>query len=73
MPPLPVISGEKAIAAFKRDGWVFDSQRGSHIKLIKNGTSVKLIIPNHKTLDKGTLRSLIKKSGLTVDEFISLL
>ncbi len=73
MPPLPVISGKQALSVFKKDGWVFVSQRGSHMKLVKDGASVRLIIPDHKNLDRGTLRSLIRKSGLTVDEFIRLL
>ena len=33
----------------------------------------KLTVPNHKTIAKGTLRSLIRDAGLTVDEFIGLL
>ncbi|HBK53693.1 type II toxin-antitoxin system HicA family toxin [Syntrophomonas wolfei] len=73
MPSLPVISGQQAISTFSKDGWIFVSQKGSHIKMTKEGSSVKLIIPNHKTLDRATLRSLIRKSGLTVDEFIKLL
>ncbi len=73
MPPLPVISGKKALSTFEKVGWVFVSQRGSHMKLTKDGTSVRLIIPDHKTLDRGTLRSLIRMSELTVDEFIRLL
>lgn len=73
MPSLPVISGQQALRAFSKDGWVFVSQKGSHRKLIKDGFSARLIIPDHKTLDRGTLRSLIRKSGLSIDEFIELL
>ncbi len=73
MPYLPVISGQQALTAFSRVGWVFVSQKGSHMKMTKEGVSVKLIIPDHKTLDRATLRSLIRKSGLTVDEFIKLI
>lgn len=73
MPSLPVISGQQALAAFSKDGWIFVSQKGSHMKMAKEGIPVRLIIPDHKTLDRGTLRSLIRKSGLTVDEFIKLI
>lgn len=31
-----------------------------------------LSVPDHKEVAKGTLRSLIRSSGLTVDEFIDL-
>lgn len=32
----------------------------------------KLSVPNHKELDRGLLRSLIKDADITVDEFIAL-
>lgn len=73
MPPLPVVSGKEAVNAFVKDGWEFVSQKGSHMKMVKEGVPVRLIIPDHKTLDRGTLRSLIRKAGLSVDEFIHLL
>ncbi|MGI6436221.1 MAG: type II toxin-antitoxin system HicA family toxin [Syntrophomonadaceae bacterium] len=37
MPSLPVISGQQAIKAFAKNGWVFVSQKGSHMKLAKDG------------------------------------
>ena len=73
MPPLPVISGQQALAAFSKTGWIYVSQKGSHMKMVKSGVPSRLIIPDHKTLDRGTLRSLIRKSGLTVEEFINFL
>ncbi|MEA1960752.1 MAG: type II toxin-antitoxin system HicA family toxin [Bacillota bacterium] len=73
MPSLPVISDQQARTAFSRDGWIFISQKGKHMKMVKEGFPARLIIPDHKTLDRGTLRSLIRKSGLTVDEFINLI
>jgi len=39
--------------------------------LIKSGELITLSVPDHKTLDRGTLRSLIRKAGMTVDEFIN--
>lgn len=31
------------------------------------------VVPNHKTLKRGTLKSILRQAGLTVDEFIELL
>jgi hypothetical protein len=31
-----------------------------------------LSVPDHKEVARGTLRSLIRSSGLTVDEFVAL-
>jgi len=64
MPPLPVISGEAAIGAFDRAGWRCARQKGSHISLTNPGVNVNLSVPLHRELDRGTLRKLIRLSGL---------
>jgi predicted RNA binding protein YcfA (HicA-like mRNA interferase family) len=51
--------------------WV--RQRGSHTILVKPGHIATLSVPDHREIAKGTLRSLIRSSGLTVEEFIALL
>lgn len=73
MSKLPVISGMKAVKAFNKAGWSIARQRGSHIIMVKPGFRVTLSVPNHKKLDRGTLRKLIKAAGLTVEEFVELL
>lgn len=70
---LPLISGREAVRALEKAGWSVARQRGSHIVLIKPGVLVNLSIPNHKPLDRGLLRSQIRKARLTVDEFVALL
>jgi len=70
---LPVCSGADAIAAFLRAGWQRDRQRGSHVTLTKAGVPVVLTVPLHAELGPGLLRALIRKAGLTVEEFIGLL
>jgi predicted RNA binding protein YcfA (HicA-like mRNA interferase family) len=70
---LPVISGANAVRAFERDGWKIRAQVGSHLAMTKGGASATLSIPQHKELRPGTLRSLIRLAGLTVDEFRTLL
>ena len=71
---LPVVSGGEAIKAFERFGYEVDSQHGSHI-IIRHGSPPhrRLSVPNHKVRAKGTLRTLIREAGLTVDEFVALL
>ena len=44
-------------------------QRSSHIVMTKEGEMATLSVPHHKEVAKGTLRSLIRSAGLTVDEF----
>lgn len=72
MPKLPVVSGKDALRAFERAGWEVKRQRGSHVVMLKMGSITSLSIPQHKELAPGTLRSLIRAAGLTVEEFDNL-
>ena len=69
MTKLPVCTGEEAIRAFERAGWTRVRQRGSHVSLVKAESPVVLTVPLHRELGPGLLRSLIRKAGLTVEEF----
>lgn len=71
MPVLPVLSGRKAVGIFQNLGWQVARQRGSHIIMIKDGEIATLSVPDHKEVAKGTLRSLIRTAGITVDEFVA--
>ncbi|MBM3839279.1 MAG: type II toxin-antitoxin system HicA family toxin [Verrucomicrobia bacterium] len=73
MPALPVLSGRKVVRAFEKLGWQVARQRGSHIIMVKEDQNVTLSIPNHKEVAKGTLRSLIRAAGITIDEFTRLM
>ena len=73
MPPLPVCSGREARRAFEKAGWTFNRQRASHMILVKPGVPVNLSVPDHRELDRGLLRGLIRDAGMSVDEFLNLL
>lgn len=67
MPALPVLSGRQVVQVFGSFGWQAARQRGSHIILIKPDHIATLSVPDHKEVAKGTLRSLIRAAGLTVE------
>jgi predicted RNA binding protein YcfA (HicA-like mRNA interferase family) len=69
MPPLPKLSGREVVRVFEKFGWNVARQKGSHIILVKDDNIATLSVPDHKEVAKGTLRSLIRASGLTVLEF----
>ena len=76
MPKLPQVSGKDVIKALEKIGFSKISQKGSHIKIIrkKQNFTQTIIIPDHKAIKKGTLRSgILKNIPLTVGEFINLL
>ena len=68
----PRLSGRDVVKTFARDGWQMVRQRGSHMILVKPGNMATLSVPDHREVAKGTLRSLIRASGLTVEEFAAL-
>ena len=74
MPKLPVISGVEVVKALKKIGYELDHQTGSHMILRQNREPFRrATIPNHKELAKGTLRAIIRETGLTREEFFELL
>ena len=71
---LPVVSGTEVVKAFRKLGYELDEQHGSHMILRSvDPPHRRLSVPNHRELAKGTLRVLIRESGLTVEEFAKLL
>ena len=70
---LPILSGREVVGAFFNLGWRRVRQNGSHIILIKPGETASLSVPDHKEVARGTLRSLIRAAGVTVQEFLDAL
>ncbi len=70
---LPNISGKEAAKAFQKAGWQLAGQVGSHLMMTKPGIRANLSAPQRKELSVGSLRALIRHTGLTVDEFLKLL
>jgi predicted RNA binding protein YcfA (HicA-like mRNA interferase family) len=73
MSKLPVVSGAECVKALEQIGFSIDRQRGSHIMLVREDPRTTISVPDHKELDRGTLRSIIRQVGLSVDEFVNLL
>ena len=71
MPSLPTLSGRKVVKVFESLGWEVARQRGSHIILVKDNHNAALSVPDHKEIAKGTLRSLIRAAGITLEDFIA--
>jgi len=73
MTSVPVLKPKEVVKAFKKLGWEVVRQRGSHIILTKEGHIATLSVPNHSEIARGTLRSLIARAGITLDEFLKVL
>ena len=67
----PICKPTEIIKALEKKGFVFVSQKGSHMKY-SNGSRV-VIIPNHYEIAKGTLKSILEQADISLEEFLSLL
>ncbi len=74
MPPkLPRVSGEQTIAVLQRFGFELTRQRGSHVilkKRISNEEEIGCVVPLHRELSIGTLRSILRQARITPVEFM---
>ncbi len=72
MPKLPIISGKKAIEILEKDGYFVIRTKGSHFQL-SHSEKKSITIPIYKTLDRGTLRKIIRDAEISVSDFIRLM
>jgi len=73
MSVVPLLRSQEVTRTFERLGWEVVRQRGSHIIMTKEGHIATLSVPNHPEVARGTLRSLIVRAGITVEEFMEAL
>ena len=68
MPKLPLISGAQALRVFGQLGFTPVRRRGSHVVLRRDDKGC--VIPMHRELAQGTLRSALKQAGIDADDFV---
>ncbi len=75
MTKLPRVRGGEVITALQRAGFHLSHIRGSHHYLRKAEAPGLVVVPVHggRDLPLGTLRSILRQAGLSVEEFVRLL
>ncbi|HET6401355.1 MAG TPA: type II toxin-antitoxin system HicA family toxin [Candidatus Kapabacteria bacterium] len=73
MSGLPRISGRDCVKALTQKDYHFIRQTGSHVILRRTNPFSQITVPDHKELDRGTLRSIIRQADLSIAEFNELL
>jgi len=73
MPDVPLLKPREVVKAFRKLGWDVARQKGSHIILTKEGHIATLSIPDHPEVARGTLRALIARAGLTIEDILAAL
>jgi len=70
VPSVPLLKPREVVRTFEKLGWELVRRRGSHLILTKEGHVATLSVPNHPQVARGTLRALITKAGLTIEDFL---
>ncbi len=71
MKPLPYREVKRKL---EQAGFVEVSQKGSHVKFVKEFEDEvwTVIVPYHREVSPGTIRSILRQSGLAADAFEDL-
>ena len=67
------LSGQAVVKALQRAGFYVKRQKGSHIVLRRNNPFVQVVVPDHKSVDTGTLATILDGADLSVEDFIKLM
>lgn len=73
MSKLPAISGRECVKALEKLGYYVRRQEGSHIILRRDDPFSQTVVPNHKVLDRGTLKAILRQIDLSLPDFLNLL
>lgn len=66
------MSGKEVVKSLKKAGFYVKRQKGSHIVLRRDNPFAQVVVPDHKSVDTGTLASIIDGADLSVEDFIKL-
>ena len=74
MQPIRPLAYREVVRKLRVAGFTEVSQRGSHVKFERQDSdgTVGFMVPRHREVSVGTLRSIIRQSLLTVQEFQDL-
>ena len=74
MTKLPTdLSGQDLIRVLQRVGFIVQRQRGGHIVLRRESPHARVVVPNHRNLRIGTLRTILHEANLTAEQLLELL
>ncbi len=67
------MSGKEVVKALQRAGFYVKRQKGSHIILRRDSPFAQVVVPDHKSVDTGTLASILDGADLSVEDFSKLI
>lgn len=70
---LPRVSGRECVAALEKAGFTRRRQQGSHIVPRRDEPFAQVVVPDHRDLDRGTLRAILRHADIDVEAFLDRL
>ena len=63
----------RLVRALQKAGFTVRRQHGSHLILRRDDPFAQTVVPNHRQIDRGTLRAILRQTEITVEDLIKLL
>jgi predicted RNA binding protein YcfA (HicA-like mRNA interferase family) len=73
MSKLPQVSGADLVRVLQKLGFTVRRQHGSHIIMRRDDPYSQTVVPNHAQVDRGTLRAILRQTGISAEELTTLL
>ncbi len=73
MSKLPVVSGRELVQALQKVGFELDRRKGSHMILFRTDPPMTVTVPDHRELDRGTLRAILRQAAINPENLAELL
>jgi len=67
------LPAREVVRALEKEGFHIKRRKGSHIVLPRDNPLAQVVVPDHASIDTGTLASILDGAGLTIEDFNSLL
>ena len=65
--------GKEVVKALQKAGFYVKRRKGSHIVLRRDNPFAQVVVPDHKSIDTGTLASILDGADISVEDFIRLI
>ncbi len=66
------LAGKDVVKTLQKAGFYIKRQKGSHIVLRRDNPFAQVVVPDHKSVDTGTLATILDGADLSVEDFIKL-
>jgi predicted RNA binding protein YcfA (HicA-like mRNA interferase family) len=67
------MSDDDLVRAFQKRGFTVRRQQGSHFIMRRGDPLAQTVVPCHRQTDRGTLRAILRQTGITAEELSNLL